>query len=235
MCGRVAMFTPPSRLARLLEASLAAGVDPEAPPHWNIGPQRTLFALNESEGERVLDRYRWGLLPSWAKDPSISNRLFNARAETVTEKPSFRSAFTKRPCVVAVDGFYEWDHRDGRQKQPHFFTRVDGAPLLFAGLYEHWSDRSLGDEAPVIATCTVITTTPNEDMDGIHDRMPVVLEADSIDLWLDIDEVQRELRRELLQPAAVGTLSHYGVSSAVGNVRNDGPELIAKSESNSLF
>jgi putative SOS response-associated peptidase YedK len=222
-------------MARLLEAALAAGVDPDAPPHWNIGPQRTLFALSEPEGERILDRYRWGLLPSWAKDPSISNRLFNARAETVSEKPSFRSAFAKRPCVVAVDGFYEWDHREGRQKQPHYFTRVDGDPLLFAGLFEHWRDHSLGDDAPVVATCTVITTTPNDDIDGIHDRMPVVLERGAIDLWLDTDEVHRELRHELLRPAPTGTLHHYGVSSAVGNVRNDGPELIAPNETKPLF
>ena len=235
MCGRVAMFTPPGRLARLLEASLAAGVEPEGVTHWNIGPQRTLFALTELDGERILDRYRWGLLPSWAKDPSISNRLFNARAETVSEKPSFRSAFSKRPCVVAVDGFYEWDHREGRLKQPHYFTRGDGDTLLFAGLFEHWRDHALGDDAPVVATCTVITTTPNDDMDSIHDRMPVVLERDAIDLWLDTTETQRELRHELLRPAPAGTLTHYGVSSAVGNVRNDGPELIAPSESNSLF
>jgi putative SOS response-associated peptidase YedK len=235
MCGRVAMFTPPARLARLLEASLAAGVNPEAPPHWNIGPQRTLFALDERDGERVLDSYRWGLLPSWAKDPSISNRLFNARAETVREKPSFRSAFTKRPCVVAVDGFYEWDHRDGRQKQPHFFSRVDGEPLLFAGLFEYPVQREPASDAPAMATCTVITTTPNADMDSIHDRMPVVIERDAIDLWLDVDEHQRELRYELLRPAAPGTLTHYGVSTAVGNVRNNGPELIEKAESTSLF
>ena len=168
MCGRVAMFTPPERVARLLEATLAAGLDPEGRPSWNVGPQRTLFALTGLD-DRVLDRYRWGLLPSWAKDASISNRLFNARGETVAEKPSFRSAFAHRPCVVAVDGFYEWDHRDGRKKQPHYFTRTDGALLLFAGLHESWRDRSLGEDAPVLHTCTIITTTPSDDIDGIHD------------------------------------------------------------------
>ncbi len=231
----MALFTPPGRLARLLEATLAAGIDPEGRASWNIGPQRTLFALTEEEEDRVLDRYRWGLLPSWAKDPAISNRLFNARSETVREKPSFRSAFAKRPCVIPVDGFYEWDHRDGHAKQPHYFTRVDGAPLLLAGLHETWRDHALGDDAPMTRTCTVITTTPNADLEGIHDRMPVILEIDEIDPWLDVREAGPDLRQGLLDPAPAGTLAHYGVGTAVGNVRNDGPELIERSESSSLF
>jgi len=234
MCGRVAMFTPPERVARLLEATLAAGLDPEGRPSWNVGPQRTLFALTGLD-DRVLDRYRWGLLPSWAKDASISNRLFNARGETVAEKPSFRSAFAHRPCVVAVDGFYEWDHRDGRKKQPHYFTRSDGSLLLFAGLHESWRDRSLGDDAPVVNTCTIITTTPNDDIDGIHDRMPVVLESSEIEPWLDAEGLERDVRLALLDPAPKGTLTHYGVATTVGNVRNDGPELIEPSEAGSLF
>jgi len=234
VCGRIALFSPPGRLARLLEATLAAGLEPEGKPSWNIGPQRSLFALTEEEG-RVLDRYRWGLLPSWAKDPSISNRLFNARGETVMEKPSFRSAFAKRPCVIPVDGFYEWDHREGNKKQPHYFTRVDGEPLLFAGLYEFWRDRTLGDDAPAVRTCTVITTTPNMDLDGLHDRMPVILELDEIATWLDFREESPDVRHALLDPAPSSTLQHFAVGTAVGNVRNDGPELIAPAESGQLF
>ena len=186
MCGRVALFTPPSRLARLLDAALAAGIEPDGHPSWNVGPQRRLFAVAEHDGERTLDRYRWGLLPSWAKDPSIANRLFNARGETVAEKPSFRSAFAKRPCVVPVDGFYEWDHRPGQHRQPHFFTRTDGEPLLFAGLYEFWRDPSLPADAASLQTCTIITTTPNADMDELHDRMPVVLERADVEPWIDV-------------------------------------------------
>ncbi len=234
MCGRIALFTPPGRIARLLEATLAAGLDPEGKPSWNIGPQRSLFAVTDGDA-LVLDRYRWGLLPSWAKDPSISNRLFNARGETVAEKPSFRSAFAKRPCVIPVDGFYEWDHREGRHKQPHFFSRTDGELLLFAGLYEHWRDPALGSEAPSIATCTVITTTPNDDLEGLHDRMPVVLERDEVETWLDYRNEAPDLRQSLLDPAPDGTLRHYGVGTSVGNVRNDGPELIEPSEPGSLF
>ena len=235
MCGRIALFTPPVRLAKLLDAQLAAGIEPEGHPSWNIGPQRRLFGATEHDGARLLDRYRWGLLPSWAKDPSIANRLFNARGETVAEKPSFRSAFARRPCVVPVDGFYEWDHRAGNQKQPHYFSRIDGAPLLLAGLWERWRDPSEPDDAAPVQTCTVITTTPNKDMDGLHDRMPVVLELHDVARWLDVDTFGPDERMQLLVPAPTGTLHHYGVASAVGSVRNDGPELIEPAEPQSLF
>ena len=235
MCGRIALFSPPIRFARLLDATLAAGLEEETHPSWNVGPQRRLFGVYEHEGQRILDRYRWGLLPSWAKDPSVSNRLFNARGETVAEKPSFRAAFKKRPCIIPVDGFYEWDHRPGREKQPNFFTRSDGEPLLLAGLYEFWHDPATPEDAPWQQTCTVITTTPNEDMDEIHDRMPVVIETADVGDWIDVGERGPEERLHLVRPAPTGTLSHYGVSAAVGSVRNDGPELIEPVEPQSLF
>ena len=234
MCGRVALFTPPVRLAKLLDAALAAGVEPEGHPSWNVGPQRRLFAVAELEGQRVLDRYRWGLLPSWAKDPALGNRLFNARGETVAEKPSFRSAFAKRPCAIAVDGFYEWDHRPGKNRQPNYFTRTDAEPMIFAGLFEHWRDPQTPDSA-VVATCTIITTTPSSDMDEIHDRMPVVLERDQVSTWLDVLGVSGDERLSLLRPAPVGTLKHHGVANAVGSIKNDGPELIDPLEAGSLF
>ena len=233
MCGRVALYTPPAKLARFLDAALAAGIDPEGRASWNIGPQRSLFAVTEDDHHRTLDRYRWGLLPSWAKDPSISNRLFNARSETITEKPSFRSAFAKHPCVIPVDGFYEWDHRDGKGRQPHFFTRRDGTPILLAGLVEQWRNPA-EPEAPIVRTCTVITTTPSDDIEGIHDRMPVILTVATVEPWLDTN-APGSLRQALLAPAPNGTLEHYGVGSAVGNVRNDGPELIERSEPTTLF
>jgi putative SOS response-associated peptidase YedK len=235
MCGRIALFTPPVRLAKLLDAQLAAGIEPEGHPSWNVGPQRRLFGVTEHDGQRLLDRYRWGLLPSWAKDPSIANRLFNARGETVAEKPSFRSAFARRPCVLPVDGFYEWDHRAGNHKQPHYFSRVDGEPILLAGLWEHWHDPSTPDDAAPLRTCTVITTTPNRDMDELHDRMPVVLDLHDVESWLDVDTYGPDERMQLLRPAPTGTLRHYGVASAVGSVRNDGPELIEPAEPQSLF
>jgi putative SOS response-associated peptidase YedK len=232
MCGRIALFTPPAHLARFLDAALAADLDLE-PPSWNVGPTRTLFAVTERDETRVLDRYRWGLVPSWSKDPTIGSRLFNARGETVAEKPSFRNAFAKRPCVIPVDGFYEWDHRPGRNRQPHYFTRVDEEPLLFAGLYEFWRDDAVAN-ADLLATCTIITTTPSEDME-LHDRMPVVLSPDDVATWINVLEHGPDERQLLLRPAPAGTLTHYGVDTAVGSVKNDGPELTDPVEPQALF
>ncbi len=233
MCGRVALYSPPSRLARFLEAHLAAGVDPASPPHWNVGPQRSLFAVTGA-APRVLDRYRWGLVPGWAREASVGQRLFNARGETVATKPSFRSAFARRPCAIPVDGFYEWDHRPGAGRVPHYFSRADGHPLVLAGLYEHWRDPA-DDAAPILATCTVITTTPSADLEGIHDRMPVVLDPEDVTQWLDPADYGPDERALLLVPAPRGTLVHHPVGAAVGDVRHDGPELIEPVEQRRLF
>ena len=138
MCGRVALFTPPVRLARFLDAVLSTGLE-DSQPSWNVGPARTLFGLTDDEHGRVLAPYRWGLIPPWASDPAIANQTINARQETVMEKPSFKAAYVSRPCILPVDGFYEWGSEGHRPKQPHYFTRRDGEPLLFAGLYEHLS------------------------------------------------------------------------------------------------
>ena len=234
VCGRIALFSPPARLARLLDATLAAGLESDPHPSWNVGPQQQLFALTLRDGERTLDRYRWGLIPRWAKDASIAHRLFNARGETVADKPSFRSAFAQRPCVIPVDGFYEWDHRAGRQKQPHYFSRVDGQPLLLAGLYEQWRDPSREGSEP-LQTCTVITTTPSDDMSALHDRMPVVVETSDIDPWLNVHRYGPDERAVVLRSAPKGTLIHHGVDVAVGSVRNNGPELIVPVEPGTLF
>jgi putative SOS response-associated peptidase YedK len=232
MCGRIALFTPPAHLARFLDAALAAGLELDAPPSWNVGPQRTLFAAHEYAGVRVMDSYRWGLVPSWAKDPIIGNKLFNARGETIAEKPSFRTAFAKRPCVIPVDGFYEWDHRPGHHREPYFFTRRDEDLLLLAGLYEHWRNPNDGEW---IATCTVVTTTPNADLEEIHDRMPVVLGLDEVETWLNVTDYEPAERLVLVRPAPEGTLRYHEVSKAVGSVKNDGPQLAEPAERQTLF
>jgi putative SOS response-associated peptidase YedK len=230
MCGRFALFTPPVRMARYFQASLADGVDPEQRPCWNVAPTTQVLAVETSrpdtteEGTRRLVPLRWGLIPSWAKDTAAGNRLFNARGETVATKPSFRNAFKARRVIIPADGFYEWQATtDG--KQPHFFTRTDGAPLALAGIAEWWRDKS-DPEAPPIRSCSIITTAAGADMDGVHDRMPVILEPDTFDLWLDpeMDEVS-ELTA-LLRHAPPGTITHHAVSSRVGSVRNDDSQLI---------
>lgn len=232
MCGRVALFSPLTRFVRLLDAVAAAGL-PELRPSWNVGPQRTLFALSERSDERVIDAYRWGLIPGWAKDPTISNRLVNARGETAFEKPSFRAAFAQRPCVIPVDGYYEWHVSPTGIKQPHYFTRRDGAPVLIGGLYELWRDPSLGPEAPLHQTCCVVTTAPSVDVIDVHDRMPVVLELDDVASWISPPNAGE--RQLLIRSAPPQTLRHHEVGAAVGAVRNDGPELIVPFETPSLF
>jgi len=226
MCGRIALYTPPRALARLLDAALAAGLDPDAAePSWNVGPTRTLFGVAMKGGARVLDEYRWGLVPWWSKDPGSATKTFNARAETVTTRPTFRDAFKSHRLLVPVDGFFEWDRRGGT-KVPHFFTRADGGPVVLAGLFDRWRDPGAPDSPPLV-TCTVLTTSPGPDVDGIHNRMPVVIETDAFDLWLTARADELDAVQALLQPAPAGTLVHHPVDAKVGNVRNDGPELIA--------
>jgi len=245
MCGRIALYSEPDFLARVFDAQLALDVGPDARPSWNIGPMRSLLAVaavadhgaHDDGGapgagsHRELGRYKWGLVPSWAKEPTMGNRTFNARAETVASKPSFRAAFSSRRLVVVADGFYEWKPGADKVKQPYYFTRADGRPLALAGLWEQWwggpgADAGDGDDRPVLRTCTVITTEAGPDMGDIHHRMPVVLEGDVLEEWLDPANHDKPELESLLVPSPAGTLAHRAVGREVGNVRNDGPGLI---------
>jgi putative SOS response-associated peptidase YedK len=240
MCGRIALYSEPDFLARVFDAQLALDVGTEARPSWNIGPMRSVLAVAEvpdREGapdagaHRELGRYRWGLVPSWAKDPTMGNRTFNARAETVASKPSFRAAFGARRLAVVADGFYEWKPGPGKTKQPYYFTRADGQPLALAGLWEQWWGAPgpagpADGERPALRTCTVITTDAGPDMGAIHHRMPVVLEPEVLAEWLDPANRDKPELESLLAPSPGGTLVHRAVGREVGNVRNDGPELI---------
>jgi putative SOS response-associated peptidase YedK len=219
VCGRVALFEPPSRLARFLDAGLEIS-DQDLEPSWNIGPMGELAAVREtSRGERELALYRWGLVPSWAKDPNIKG-TFNARAETVATKPTFRAAFARWRVLVPVDAFYEWKRTD-RWRQPYAFKRADGEPVVFAGLREWWK----GPDGNELRTATIITTEAGPDM-PIHDREPVVLERRDWDLWLDPAVTDPWPLQPLLVSTAAGTLVHYPVDRALGDVRNDRPELL---------
>ncbi len=247
MCGRIALYSEPDHLARIFDAVLGPDMGPDGRPSWNLGPMRSVVAVADvadgpeaggavPEGapvHRELGRYRWGLVPSWAKDPTMGNRTFNARAETVASKPSFRAAFTARRLAVLADGFYEWKPGDGKTKQPYYFTRADGQPLALAGLWEQWwggpAADDGGEDRPVLRTCTVITTGAGPDMGDIHHRMPVVLEPDVLEEWLDPSNRDKPELESLLAPSPAGTLVHRPVGRAVGNVRNDGPELIEAS------
>lgn len=225
MCGRVALYTPPAALAAFLRATLDPALAEPPAPSWNVGPQRTLFGAHLVDGQRILAPYRWGLVPRWATRTDTAARTINARCETIREKPSYREAYREHPLVLVVDGFYEWEVLPGRTKQPHYFSRADGAPMIFAGLFER---------SPLVPepTCTVITSEPGPDIDGLHDRMPVVLDPRDVDEWLSAPP---DARYHLLAPAPAGTIVHHPVDPRVGSVRHDGPELIADVPRRSLF
>jgi putative SOS response-associated peptidase YedK len=174
-------------------------------------------------GERVLPTLRWGLLPSWAKDETIANRLINARAGTLAEKPSFRSAYRKRRCIVPADGFYEWAKRpDG--KQPYYIHASDGSILAFAGLWGRWTRP---DDGESIDSFAIVTTVANDRMRALHDRMPAILAPEAVARWLDAANTI-ETMSDLLGPCPDARLALHPVTRAVGNVRSEGPELIAE-------
>jgi putative SOS response-associated peptidase YedK len=185
-------------------------------PRYNVAPTQVVPAIVSREGATVLTGLRWGLVPSWAKDAEIGNRLINARAETVAQKASFRAAFKRRRCLIPADGFYEWK-KLGRQKQP-MYIRVDGGePFAFAGLHEHWT----GPDGGELATCAIITTKPNALMKSIHDRMPVILPAGAYARWLDPEFEDEDGLREMLQPLDAKRMDAYPVSRHVNSPRND--------------
>ncbi len=221
MCGRVALYDDPGHLARLLDA----GVDPELMeqwrPSWNVGPTAPILGVSERHGQRILDAYQWGLVPSWAKNPAAVKGTFNARAESVASKPMFRSAFERWRILVPVDAFYEWQKLGPKEKQPYVFRRADGGPVVFAGLREWWRDA----EGHELRTATIITTEAGPDM-PIHNRQPVVLEPSDWDLWLDPETTGGPALQQLLVPTGAGTLIRHPVTKDVGSTRNDRPELV---------
>ncbi len=219
MCGR---FTQ-AQIAELDREIFKLLTVPALPARYNIAPTQEAAAVRESarSGRRVLAPLRWGLIPHWAKDPTIGNRMINARAESVAKKPAFEGAFKHRRCLIPSDGFYEWKKTGGR-KQPHYIGRQDGGLFAFAGLWERWSDE--GHDP--IETFTIITTTPNEIVEPIHNRMPVILPAKHYDEWLDPANQHVDALRALLAPFPAEEMSAYPVSTYVNSPRNEGPECV---------
>jgi putative SOS response-associated peptidase YedK len=196
---------------------------PPLPVRYNVAPTQDAAAVRESAktGRRILGGLRWGLIPSWAKDPAIGSRMINARAETVATKPSFEAAFRHRRCLIPADGFYEWK-KAGSRKQPYYIGRGDGEVFAFAGLWERWSDE--GHEP--IETFAIITTRPNEILEPIHDRMPVILPVEHYDEWLDPDNRNTETLRALLEPFPAAEMSARPVTTYVNSPHNEGPECV---------
>ena len=233
MCGRYVSATPPDELARYFGAQ-APAPDQALEPNHNVAPTQAVHAVRESGGVRGLDSLRWGLVPFWAKDPKIGNRMINARAETVATKNAYRRPFARRRCIIPADGFYEWRRLDGsNRKQPMFISRPDGEPFAFAGLWEVWRDQNNPDadgEPRELHSCTIITCAANEAMGEIHDRMPVVLPPRVWDFWLDPSNKDPEATAALLLPAPSSLIRMHPVSTDVNNVRNNGPHLTVEAD-----
>ncbi|REJ71686.1 MAG: SOS response-associated peptidase [Planctomycetota bacterium] len=218
MCGRFTLRASPLELAEVFELLR----EPVAIPRFNIAPTQSVAVVRAGEAGRELSQVRWGLIPSWAKDEKIGSRLINARGETVAEKPSFRSAFKRRRCLVPADGFYEWKKLDDRSKQPYFIGMAGDEPFAFAGLWEHWTDPG-GKE---VESCTIITTEANELLAELHDRMPVILHEQDYDQWLDPQEAEKDRLLGLLVPYESSALRAYPVSRLVNSPRNDVAECV---------
>ena len=230
MCGR---FTLATTTADELRQRWPLGESVEIEQRFNVAPGDQLVTVGVRDGVPTGRMLRWGLVPPWARDPSIGYRMINARAETVAEKPAFRSSFARRRCLILADGFYEWQ-REGRAKQPFHITRADGRPFAFAGLWTGWKDPAIEDEDSAwLRTCTIVTTEANDKIHGIHPRMPVMLEPDEEQIWLDPERPQDELLR-LLHPLPEDETSFRAVSRAVNNARYDGPECLADAEPEDL-
>lgn len=194
-------------------------------PDYNVAPTKPVPMILTRD-VRELHVARWGLVPSWAKDPAIGSRMINARVETVHEKPAFRRAFARRRCLLPADGYYEWYTREEGGKQPFFIRPSDGSMLAMAGLYEFWRPSKDAPEEEWLLSCTVITTEASDDVGRIHERMPMLVEPERFGAWLDPELTAPDDVRSLLVPAAAGRLEAYPVSTAVNKVRNNGPELV---------
>jgi len=218
MCGRFDLHIP----KEVLEKTLGVTFLHDIHPHYNIAPSQQVAVIRTSlAGIRSMEYMRWGLIPSWAKDPSIGSRMINARSETVDVKPAFRTALKHRRCIVPANGFYEWEEVDGKKK-PLYVKMKDDTPMLFAGLWDHWKT----PEGNIIESCTILTTSSNDLIRPLHDRMPLILDVTGSDLWLDVKVTDPERLKPLFIPYPAEKMEMYPVSDIVNSPRNDTPECI---------
>jgi len=222
MCGRYVIISMPEAIRALF----GYGEQPNFPPRYNVAPTQPIPIVRLADGKRSFALMRWGLLPSWVKDPKTFPLLINARGESVLDKPAFRNAMRRRRCLIPTDGFYEW--QVGTPKRPYFVRAkraADGAapPLAFAGLYETWT----GPNGEEIDTAAIITTAANRTLSAIHDRMPVFVPPEAFNLWLDCANVEADVAAALIAPASDALLEAYEISTAVNRVANDSAVLIA--------
>ena len=218
MCGRFSLTTNLTTVGQRFGVPIPTGESAAWSPHYNIAPTKTVVVIGD-DGSRYLTQMRWGLIPSWAKDPAIGNRMINARAETVATKPAFRAALRKRRCLVIADGFYEWQQR-GRGKQPFRIALKRGEPFGFAGLWETWT----APDGEAIRTCTIITTDANKLLKPIHDRMTVILTREAEGIWLNPSITEPSVLAPLLTPYPAEEMEYYAVSTWVNDPAHDSPE-----------
>ncbi len=221
MCGR---YTLTVDYAELKSAFKDFSLPDKYAPRYNIAPTQPVLAI-PNDGKKAADFFVWGLIPSWAKDPSIGQRLINARGETLAEKPSFRGGYKYKRCLILADGFYEWKSQPGtKTKIPHFIHLKTGKPFAFAGLWDEWHS----SDGSSIRSCTIITTLPNKLMATIHDRMPVILQPKDYDDWLDTAARTADTLNHLIKPFPADQMEAYPVSTLVNTPKNDRAELIAR-------
>ena len=218
MCGRFALKAPPRSIQEHFHLPETVYLS----PRYNIAPSQSIAVVRHLPGEnfRHLDMLRWGLIPHWAKDMKIGYRLINARSETLAQKPSFRTAFKKQRCLIVADGFYEWKH-SGKTKQPYFVNLNTGNVFGFAGLWESWKS----PDGNIVESCTIITTSPNELIREIHDRMPVILHPEQYETWLQ-DSPSVHTLQQLLMPYPADEMEIFRVSSEVNSPQNDSPTCL---------
>ncbi|NMO97104.1 SOS response-associated peptidase [Paenibacillus lemnae] len=226
MCGR---FTLTSDLEEIQLAFDIDKINVDVQPRYNIAPSQTVAVIHGSSGHRVLEGYRWGLVPFWAKDKKIGYKTINARAETVQKKPAFRHLIERNRIIIPSDGFYEWKREGKRNKQPYRFQIKSKGLYAFAGLYDEWKS----PEGEVLKSCTIITTAANKVVGQIHDRMPVILNQNGVNAWLDPEFTDKQQLQDLLIPYPDDLMVSYPVSKDVGNVKNTNAELIKEVTLNS--
>jgi putative SOS response-associated peptidase YedK len=217
MCGRYTVIANPEALRALF----CYGEQPNCPPRYNVAPTQPIAIVRLVDGKRRFALVRWGLLPSWVKDPKTFTLLINARGETVCDKPVYRAAMKRRRCLIPADGFYEWQ-KAGDRKRPFYVHAKSGEPLAFAGLWETWQ----GPNGEELETAAIVTTAANGTLKPIHDRMPVIVPREAFDLWLNCADVDAKTAEALIAPAPEGLLEAYEISTAVNRTANDNPKLL---------
>jgi putative SOS response-associated peptidase YedK len=219
MCGRFTLTADPDDLQKAFpDLSFPA----QSAARYNVAPSQPILAV-ANDGRNMADFFVWGLIPSWAKDPSIGNRMINARAETLAEKPAFRGSYKYKRCLILADGFYEWKAEPGRKtKTPYFIRLVSGQPFAFAGLWDSWDS----PDGSQIKSATIVTTEPNSLMASLHNRMPVILAPSGYTQWLDPSPRRAEDLQPLLKPFPAEQMTAFPVSTLVNTPANDRPELI---------